>query len=197
MAAFGWPKLPLEHRQRKYLWPDEPEVITALIGHVSPKRVLEIGINDGRTAAMLLHHLPSIERYVGVDVTLDYQPSLQQQHRELVSKPGRLVPDHLKHKLELVVRQRGSFEAAGELEAMPSFDAVFIDGDHGEMAVKHDTALALKIVRTGGVIVWHDYGVVGTQVARVLKHMPTWGYDVKRVERTHLAFLKVEHAQTR
>lgn len=192
-AAYGWPRLPVEHRQRKYLWPGEAEVIAALVASTDPKNVVEIGINDGRTAAMLLSQIPGIKRYIGVDVTTDYQPSLQQQRRELVNQPGRMVPEEHRAKLSLMVMPRGSFDAAPLLQLMGKiFDAVFIDGDHGVEAVRHDTALALSIVRPGGVIIWHDYGVVGTQVASVLKQMPGWGHDVKHVDGTHIAYLKAD-----
>jgi hypothetical protein len=36
---------------------------------------------------------------------------------------------------------------------------VFIDGAHSAEYLENDTALALRMVRPGGIIVWHDYMV--------------------------------------
>src|SRR5204862_498837 len=40
------------------------------------------------------------------------------------------------------------------------FDLVFIDGCHHYSYVKSDTQNALKQLRKGGVIAWHDYGMI-------------------------------------
>jgi hypothetical protein len=37
------------------------------------------------------------------------------------------------------------------------FDLVFVDGSHAYSYVASDTAKALRIVRPGGVVLWHDY----------------------------------------
>jgi hypothetical protein len=49
----------------------------------------------------------------------------------------------------------------------PPFDMVFIDGCHYRDYVKADTENALKHIRPGGVIVWHDYGDI-KDVSRVV-----------------------------
>ena len=36
----------------------------------------------------------------------------------------------------------------------------FIDGCHDYEYVKHDSQMALKYTRKGGVIIWHDYGMI-------------------------------------
>ncbi len=37
-------------------------------------------------------------------------------------------------------------------------DLVFVDGDHHYDSVVEDTRTAFRLIRPGGVIVWHDYG---------------------------------------
>ena len=37
-------------------------------------------------------------------------------------------------------------------------DLVFVDGDHHYLSVVQDTQTAFKLIRPGGIIVWHDYG---------------------------------------
>lgn len=38
-------------------------------------------------------------------------------------------------------------------------DFVFVDGAHDYQSVRKDTENALRLLRPGGVILWHDYGV--------------------------------------
>ena len=45
------------------------------------------------------------------------------------------------------------------------FDTVFIDGGHDEAVVRSDTAKALGVMRSGGVVMWHDF-CVDAQVIR-------------------------------
>ncbi len=40
-----------------------------------------------------------------------------------------------------------------------SVDFVFIDGAHDYESVRKDTENALRIVREGGIILWHDYSI--------------------------------------
>lgn len=41
----------------------------------------------------------------------------------------------------------------------PVFDLVFIDGRHDARSVQHDTEVAGRLLRRGGVLAWHDYGI--------------------------------------
>jgi predicted O-methyltransferase YrrM len=40
-------------------------------------------------------------------------------------------------------------------------DMVFIDGAHHYSAVKSDTENALKMVKSDGIIIWHDFAIYG------------------------------------
>ena len=159
--------------------------IVALLQRVGAKSVLEIGVNEGRTAKALLDQMPQLERYVGVDVLPGYKFARTRQDREVPSVPGRFaLPES---RFELLLRARGAFDLRAE--DLGSFDAVFIDGDHGLEAVRHDTELARSIVRPGGVILWHDYCNPYTPDVRVvLDELRRARRDVRRVAGTWLAF---------
>lgn len=43
----------------------------------------------------------------------------------------------------------------------PAVDMVFVDGDHAYESAKGDALGALKILKPGGIIAFHDYGDVG------------------------------------
>jgi len=178
---FLWPIdwLGLHHQ---YLQDGEMEVIAALLRMVEAKTVFEVGCRDGRTARVLLHNVSSLQRYIGVDVPMSYIPSLAHQRAEMYPHPGALVLDD--PRFELVLRERGS------LDLMPSdlspIDAVFIDGDHSETVVTHDSMLAYAIAQK--VIIWHDASNGSVEVARVLDKLYGDGWPLKLVEGTWLAY---------
>ena len=56
-------------------------------------------------------------------------------------------------------------------------DAVYIDGDHSETAVRADLAAWIPKVKKGGLIAGHDYCMVGSLVPKVMVYPEqTWVY---------------------
>jgi predicted O-methyltransferase YrrM len=169
---------------REYLQSGEMEVIAALVRSVRAESMIEIGCRDGRTAKVLLHNVLSLNRYVGVDVPYDYEPGLAHQKREMVASPGYLATSD--PRFELIIRESGS------LDLMPSdlfpVDAVFIDGDHSEQVVSHDSQMAYAIAQK--LIIWHDAFNSAVEVMRVLNRLCDDGWPIQMVEGTWLAFLR-------
>jgi predicted O-methyltransferase YrrM len=170
----------------RYLNPGELSAIVSLVESVNPSVVVEIGVNEGRTAAAVLRHVRSVDRYVGVDVLPGYEFGCRVQRAEVPKAPGRMaVADP---RFDLVLSPLGSFDC----NALPACDVVFIDGDHSRKAVEHDTALARAAVRPGGIIIWHDYHDLGTvDVRDVLHDMLDAGHKIVHLEGTWLAFERV------
>lgn len=148
--------IPVEHRTR-FFNPGELDTLAALIKSVNPKIVAEFGCQNGRTAKVLLNHIPSIEIYIGVDVPPYYETECEVQRSEVPEKAGELALDD--DRFVLMLNQMGT---RGFHSILPMVDAVFIDGDHSYEGVINDHALALRIVRPGGIIIHHDYHTLGT-----------------------------------
>jgi predicted O-methyltransferase YrrM len=172
---------------RRFMNVGELEVLIALVRSVAPQHVIEIGVNVGRTAKAILANVDGITRYTGIDVPRDYVPSKRVQRGEVPANPGELVRNDARFRL--MVRPRGS------LDLMPAdlapAEAIFIDGDHGERAVIHDSALAAAVIRRGrpGIIIWHDYHELGTvDVKAVLDRLHRIGNPITHVAGTWLAF---------
>lgn len=147
--------------------------------------MVEFGVNEGRTARAILQNVKSMKHYVGIDVPPTCKPTLPFQRREIPQQPGNLA----KHdpRFELIVKPRGSFDVS--LKELPICDAVFIDGDHSQAGVLQDYGLAKKVIRPGGVIIFHDYhgeGVV--EVREVLHDLMSSGVKLQHVSDTWLAF---------
>jgi predicted O-methyltransferase YrrM len=170
---------------REYLQLGEMEILVEMLREIKAQTVVEIGCRDGRTAKVLLHNVPTIERYVGVDVPQSYIPKLTHQLKEMVQEPGCLASDD--PRFELCTRQHGSLDLRPD--DLPLCDAVFIDGDHSEEAVEHDSELAASSVRRGGLVIWHDASNDAVEVKSVLDRLRARGWSIKLVPRTWLAVM--------
>lgn len=71
-------------------------------------------------------------------------------------------------------------------------DFFFIDGAHSYEYVRSDTLNALKCVRRGGVIAWHDYGRVGVNGVSKWLHELARYYEIFSVPGSSVAFMKAE-----
>jgi predicted O-methyltransferase YrrM len=162
----------------------ELDLLVGLLATVKPKSVIEFGVNVGLTAWAVLEHLPDIESYQGIDLSLGGLPTLPGQLTEIPEEPGWMVLDD--ERFELVLRPRGSLDL--KPKDLLSADAVFIDGDHSFDAVMHDTALAHDLVRPGGIIIWHDYLNPSVDVTRALDELAAVGHLIHSIEATWLAF---------
>jgi predicted O-methyltransferase YrrM len=164
--------------------PGELEMLVALVCDVQPKVMIEIGVNEGRTARLMLNTIPSIESYIGVDVLPNYVPAKTVQRWEVPARPGHLAAAD--PRFELVLKERGSLDLAES--DLPQCNVLFIDGDHGREAVSHDSALARRLV-SEGMIIWHDYHDLDVvDVREVLDEFYLCGADIHHVENTWLAF---------
>lgn len=172
----------------RYFNPGELERLLHLYESVNPEVVIEFGVNTGRNAVAALRNIASIKRYVGVDVTPDYRTHLQVQRKEIPARPGELalgLP-----QFELIVRPRGTFELSAA--DLPQCDAVFIDADHSRLGVLNDRALALQVVRKGGVIIYHDDNCLPVvEVTQTLNDLCEQGAVIQHVADTWLAFERV------
>jgi predicted O-methyltransferase YrrM len=162
------------------------EIMVDLVRGVSTRTMVEIGCRDGRTARVMLGNVPTLEIYIGIDVPMTYVPPLRHQRAEMVANPGHLAADD--SRFVLIIRDRGSLDLSAD--DLPLCDAVFIDGDHSEEAVLHDSQLAAAIVRPGGVIIWHDAFNGAVQVKRTLDRLQMQGWPIESVPNTWLAFCR-------
>ncbi|MGQ9520914.1 MAG: class I SAM-dependent methyltransferase [Candidatus Fervidibacter sp.] len=142
---------------------EELVLLVCLVRHLKPKRLVEIGTAEGRTALNLALHAPPDAEILTLDLPPDApSPSPQQSgpdYRQMgISEPGVLFRSHpLAHKIRLVLADSTRFDW---LPYKGSVDFIFIDGAHDYESVRKDTENALNILRPGGIILWHDYGTV-------------------------------------
>ncbi len=131
-----------------------------------PKRLAELGVHRGETSAALLRAFPQA-RLIMVDEYASYLPD----HRYRKSGDGcaKFTPKQqdenrlAAHNAVLFAHSRAMMMRCSTLDAaanlmlgQASVDAVLVDADHTFEAVRDDTAAWWGLLRSGGVMAWHD-----------------------------------------
>jgi predicted O-methyltransferase YrrM len=104
------------------------------------KRILEVGTYRARTTHALHLNCPDADI-----VSYDIQVLDSAFRRALAGEK----------KVEL--RHDSFIASAGTLRKEQPFDLIFVDGSHQFQHVVDDSQLALELVTSGGIVVWHDY----------------------------------------
>jgi predicted O-methyltransferase YrrM len=167
----------------KYMTPQETAILIKLIGSVSPKVVIEFGCNLGITARRILDNVPSIEKYIGIDVPSNHKPVLSCQIEEVSHAPGYFAHDD---RFQLLIEPSQDIT----LDKLEPCDAAFIDGDHSYDVVSRDSLLARHLLRPGGIICWHDYNNPSVHVTEVISELCANGWPIHCVENSWLAFMR-------
>lgn len=164
----------------------ERNVLITLARTVMPSTVLEIGLQEGQAARMLLDNVPSIKRYVGVDTDEGYVHGIpaQGEARERPFEPGRLVLGD--KRFERILLPRGSYDLVPD--SIGTYDMIIIDGDHSREAVTHDTMLADTIVNSRGLLIWHDYGAWCDDITSFLDSRHASGHSLFHAANTMLVW---------
>jgi Methyltransferase domain len=169
----------------RYLNVNETSILVDLVRSVAPKVMIEFGCNIGITAKRVLDGVPSLERYIGVDVDEDHVPTLPCQLDEVPKRAGAYVADDPRFFL----LSRPTIDLRSD--SLEPCDAVFIDGDHSETVVLYESKLARELIRLGGIVVWHDYGNPAVEVTSALDQLHFNGWPIVSVENSWLAFMRI------
>ncbi|MGZ3721345.1 MAG: class I SAM-dependent methyltransferase [Bdellovibrionales bacterium] len=121
---------------------EESIQLAALVQHVQPQNILEIGTNKGGTTYNLLLNSPETTTIHTIDLH-DTEPENKSVKAAFASsRIRRITADSRKL-------------SAGDFAT--KFDFIFVDAGHSLEDVKSDTKLAFDVLNPGGTIVWHDY----------------------------------------
>lgn len=150
--------LPRLIRSHEWAMP-EHELLTlgALAKQLSPKLVVEFGTFMGGSTLAMASNLPESSQIV----TVDLEPDHRRDHEHgmgvglLEFEVGSLFRGT---RYESIIEQRyaNTVEFSDE-DLVAKADLVFVDADHTYEFAKRDTQTALRLLKPGGVILWHDY----------------------------------------
>lgn len=129
-------------------------------------KLFEIGSFDGRTTLNLAFSSPmSCEVH-----TLDLAPEMDtafelargERHMVEKEKSGARIDKYRDSHAEVTQRIHQHFGDSAAFDYSPFENAcslVFVDGSHAYDYALSDTRAAMRMIRPGGVIIWHDYGI--------------------------------------
>ncbi|MDD5476226.1 MAG: class I SAM-dependent methyltransferase [Syntrophales bacterium] len=159
--------------------------------------IFEIGTFDGRTTLnMALQSPPSCRVY-----TLDLPPDqetrydLDEGDRHMVNKPesGSRYRKYMASRPGVAGKISQLYGDSAVFDYTPwenSCSLVFVDGSHAYDYARSDTWAAMKLVRKGGVVVWHDYGI-WEGVTRALEELDAReGWGLRAIAGTSLVYWK-------
>lgn len=138
----------------------ELKVICELVIEYRPGTIFEIGTFQGRTTLNMALNAPEARIY-----TLDLPSAELNTTRLTIEEEEKLYVDKdvsgerfLNHPArEHIIQLFGDSATFDFSPYHDTIDFMFVDGSHAYEYVLNDTEAALKMVRKGGLIVWHDY----------------------------------------
>lgn len=159
--------------------------LTILLKENCPKKIMEFGTFSGLSTLYLSWYSPADAHIITIDMPDDtfmkwfMMPSFEVGMRFKQT-------DQMK-KIQQIAADLRTIDIA----AFEKQDFIFIDAGHRYCDVKHDTENALQLIRPGGVIVWHDYGLwLELDVVRYLNKLNRSLPGLKRIKGTSLVYLK-------
>ncbi|MBI3870214.1 MAG: class I SAM-dependent methyltransferase [Verrucomicrobia bacterium] len=136
-----------------------------VIGQLQPKRVLEIGSYEGKSACYLIERISSVDS-LELHCVDTWEGSIENDPAGMPAVESRFdqnigvavslsanPPTVLKHKVCSYLAMTRLI-ASGNAEG---FDFIYIDGSHQAPDVLSDAVLAFHLLRIGGVLVFDDY----------------------------------------
>ena len=177
--------------------PTELMVIAAFVKQRQPAVCFEIGTFDGRTTENMAANQPD----GGKCFTLDLPPNAADQaalplasgDKDYINKPvsGARISDQARSgRITQLYGDSATFDFAPYAGQV---DLMFVDGAHSYEYVLADTDKAWKMVRPGGLILWHDYDSRWWPgVTRALNQLQTQDprfRDIRHIENTALCFM--------
>jgi predicted O-methyltransferase YrrM len=176
---------------------DAQEVLAmcAITSHIKAKSIIEVGTSDGNTTLNLVANGAEGARITTLDLPENWQGGFEIHVPEMmknVTDRDRVGIQYRQSPYQPQVTQVFGDSAKLDYNQLPGpFDLAFIDGCHFYDYVNIDTQNCQKHMLPGGVIIWHDYGMIEDVSRAVDEWSAKTGLPVKVVAGTRLAIARV------
>lgn len=169
------------------VWINELPILSGICQETKPKLVFEFGTFAGLTTVNLAANTPANSIIYTLDIPHDH-PKLQSAPREekyiLKERAGQFYRESpYRHKVRQLWCDSAEFD---ESPFAGQVDLVFIDASHSYAYVKNDTEKSLRMLRKGGLLIWHDYYHGWPDVTRYL-HERAKELRIQHIAETSLA----------
>jgi predicted O-methyltransferase YrrM len=135
------------------------DILATLVNYYKPKNILEIGTQFGGGTIIL--YLYSGGHVWTIDIPREFFPDLSSEIADQNDsmKFVEIGREFVKHPelLEYITQIYGDSQTFNFSQIdLPMMDFVFIDGNHTTETVLKDTQQALRWLKKGGILFWHD-----------------------------------------
>lgn len=136
----------------------ELTTLSALCAYLSPETIFEFGTFDGRTTLHLALNSPPSARVITVDLHPD--DPIRSIASDDTFYTGNVVVGHhfrgtdAEKKIEQIYSDTTKYDHSALKNKV---GMVFVDAGHTYELARSDSKKALEMVRSGGVVLWHDY----------------------------------------
>ncbi len=163
--------------------------LALLMRRVQAREVFEFGTYKGVSTTQLALNLEPGGRVHTLDLPDEDDPEWQLEiskpsERQIASERGKgaLIPEELRSRVEFLRQDSAKFDPAPFAGRM---DLVFVDGAHSADYVRNDSDKGWRMLRSGGILVWHDFTPSHGDVVRCVRGGP---FSASRIVGTALAF---------
>lgn len=175
--------------------PLEIMYLVSILQSMNAKKVLEIGTWDGNTALNIASNLADDAQVVTVDLPPDSKGKMDLTIPAMLNNMtdrNRLGTQYMGTPQAAKIKQVYGDSATLDWGTLGGpFDAIFIDGCHAYAYVQSDTENALRVVRAGGLIIWHDYGMIEDVSLYVDAMKPV--LPIRVIRGTRIAMAQIEN----
>jgi Methyltransferase domain len=145
----------------------------------SAERMFEFGTATGRTTYLWARNSPARARIWTITLHPDQSESYSAAAGDTSEAKNAALSESrfsrmyyngtpVEHKVTQLYGDSKTFDDAPYAE---QFDLIFIDGSHAYSYVKSDTEKALRMIKDGGLILWHDYRKHWTETIGVFRFL--------------------------
>lgn len=168
--------------------PMECAALAALSHRVGAKWVFEFGTYKGVSTTQLALNVAPGGMVFTLDLPEDHPayslPIPKPEEQQIAAEGGKgiLIPRDLLDRVTFLTSDSATFDESPYAGTM---DLVFVDGAHSYEYVKNDTEKGWRMLRSGGILAWHDCVPSHRDVVKYIKEC---GFKSKLVKGTALAF---------
>ena len=162
------------------------------------KNIFEFGTCSGKTTTLMALNSPNDSKII--TLTLDSNQaknlSLDSQDNKVSirniineSNYNKFIFSGKEYEKKISVMFMDSRKLNTD-EYLNKFDLIFIDGGHTYSIIENDSIKAFKMIKMGGIILWHDYVPGKTSDKDVVKYLNKISKDKKifHIENTSLCY---------
>ena len=168
--------------------PLEGVALAVLLRKADARHVFEFGTYKGVSITQIALNVPLESKIYTLDLPEDDPRSAftitDPEDIDIALEKGKasLVPDDLKGRIHFLRQDSATFDTKPFEGRM---DFVFVDGAHNADYVCNDSEKGWRMLRPGGIIVWHD---CRTEDPAVVRYLVASDYRPNRIFGTTLAF---------